>query len=383
MSARPHRFRPTVARIDLGALRHNCQLVRRRLDGSGTAVMAAVKADAYGHGLVPTARVMADEGIDWLGVAIVEEGMALRQAGITLPILVLGGFADGSEPEAIQAGLTPVVFRAASARALNAVAARTGDRIGIHLKVDTGMNRLGVPRGLLGNFLDLLEGLDHLYVDGLMTHLAQAERTDDDFTEYQLDGFAAAQEELLQRGHRPRWIHAANSAAVLLGRGPTTSAAATLVRPGLALYGLSPDPALDEAWPLRPVMSFETGISFLKRVPAGARLSYGLTWTAERPTKIATLPVGYGDGYPRALGNRAEVIVRGVRAPVVGRVCMDLTLVDVTEVPGVQEGDRVVLMGAQGDSEVSAGELAALLGTIPYEVVVGVSPRVPRVERDG
>jgi len=383
MSARIPQFRPTVARIDLGALRHNCQLVRRKLQGSGTAVMAAIKADGYGHGLVSVARVMASEGIDWLGVAIVEEGMALREAGITLPILVLGGFADGSEPEAIRAGLTPVVFRAASVRALNAVAARTGERIGVHVKIDTGMNRLGVPRGLLGSFLDLVEGLDHLYIDGVMTHLAEADRTDDDFTEWQLEGFQAALEETLERGHRPRWLHAANSAALLLGRGPVTSAAATLVRPGLALFGLPPDPSLQDAWPLRPVMSFETGISYLKRVPAGARLSYGLTWTAQRPTKVATLPVGYGDGYPRALGNRAEVLVRGQRAPVVGRVCMDLTLVDVTDVPGVQEGDRVVLMGRQGDAEVTASELAALLGTIPYEVLVGISPRVPRVERNG
>jgi alanine racemase len=382
MTARIPRFRPTVARIDLDALRHNCQLVRRRLTGGGTAVMAAVKADAYGHGLIPVARVMASEGIDWLGVAIVEEGMRLRSAGIDLPILVLGGFADGSEPEAIAAGLTPVVFRSASARALNALAARTGERIGIHIKVDTGMNRLGVPRGLLGSFLELIEGLEHLYVDGLMTHLAEAERTDDEFTAWQFAGFEASIELIFERGHRPRWVHAANSAAMMTGRGSPTDLAATLVRPGLSLYGLAPDPSLEGAWPLRPVMSFETAISYLKRVPVGARLSYGLTWTAERPSKIATLPVGYGDGYARALGNRAEVLVRGCRAPVVGRVCMDLTLIDVTDVPGVQEGDCVVLMGRQGDEEVSAGELAALLGTIPYELVVGISPRVPRVERN-
>lgn len=382
VAAPPQRFRPTVARIDLGALRRNCRLVRRAVAPQGASVMAAVKADAYGHGIVPVARAMEDEGIDWLGVAIVEEGLRLREAGVRLPILVLGGFADGSEPEAIEAGMTPVVFRSASARALNALASRTGERLGIHLKVDTGMNRLGVPRGLLGGFLDLLDGLDHLYVDGVLTHFAEAENSDGEFTSYQRDGFAAAIAQVRERGHRPRWVHAANSAALMMGRVPTDSAAGILVRPGLSLYGLSPDDSLTGAWPLEPVMSFESAISYVKRIPAGAKVSYGLTWTAKRSTKVATLPVGYGDGFPRALGNRADALVRGCRAPVIGRVCMDLTLLDVTDVPGVQEGDRATLMGRQGAQQIDATELASLLGTIPYEVICGISSRVPRVYRD-
>ncbi len=376
------RFRPTVARVDLAALRHNCRLVRRVVAPRGCAVMAAVKADAYGHGIVPVARAMEAEGIDWLGVAIVEEGLKLRSAGVQLPILILGGFADGSEPEAVAGGLTPVVFRSASARALNALGSRTSSRIGIHLKVDTGMNRLGVPRGLLGQFLDLLDGLEHLYVDGVLTHLAEAENPDDEFTAWQLDGFRAAVAEVRERGHRPRWVHAANSAALMMGRVPMDSSAGMIVRPGLALYGLAPDSSLAGALPLRPVMSFESAISYIKRIPAGAKVSYGLTWTAQRSTRVATLPVGYGDGFPRALGNRADALVRGHRAPVIGRVCMDLTLLDVTDVPGVQEGDRATLMGRQGAQEIDAGELAALLGTIPYEVICGISPRVPRTYRD-
>jgi alanine racemase len=364
--------------VDLGALRHNCRLLRERVP-TGTKVMAAVKADAYGHGLLPVSRVFAEEGVDWLGVAIVEEGLTLRRAGIALPMLVLGGLADGSEPVAVEAGLTPVVYRSASARALNALAARAGRPLAIHLKIDSGMSRLGVPLPELSEFLDLLSGLDHLLVDGVLTHLAEAENPDDSFTSLQLDRFGGAIAELRRRGHRPTWIHAANSAAVMAGHAPPTPAIANLVRPGLALYGCAPDPRFEGLWPLRPVMSFESAISFLKWIPPGAQVSYGLTWTAQRPTRLATLPVGYGDGYFRALGNRAHALVRGQRVPVVGRVCMDLALLDVTDVPHVREGDRAILVGQQGAEAISAAELASLLDTIPYEVICAISPRVPRV----
>lgn len=379
--ASPPRFRPTVARVDLPALRHNARLVHDRLP-PGMEVLAAVKADAYGHGLKPVARALVQEGVSWLGVAIVEEGIALRRAGIEASILVLGGPADGSEKAAMEAALTPVVYRSATVRALNAVAAGRGRAASVHLKIDTGMNRLGVPLQLLGDFLDLIEDLEHLYIDGVLTHLAEAEAAEDEFTQAQLRDFAAAVGEIRRRGHRPAYIHASNSAALMMGRSSAPEVGVNLVRPGIALYGHAPDSALEGAWPLRPVMSFETAISFLKKVPAGAQLSYGRTWTATRPSKIAALPVGYGDGYARALGNRAEVLVRGQRAPVVGRVCMDLTLVDVTDVPHVREGDPVVLLGAQGDERVTAAELGAMLETIPYEVLTAVSPRVPRVYPD-
>ncbi len=346
-------------------------------------MLAAVKADAYGHGIKPVARALVQEGVTRLGVAIVEEGLALRRAGIDASILVLGGPADGSEKVALEAGLTPVVYRSATVRALNAVAASRGRAAPVHLKIDTGMNRLGVPVQLLGDFIDLVEDLDHLYIDGVLTHLAEAEAAEEEFTQAQLRDFAAAVGEIRRRGHRPTWVHASNSAALMMGRSPDPGVRANLVRPGIALYGHAPDAALEGAWPLRPVMSFETGISFLKKVPTGAQLSYGRTWTAPRPSKIAALPVGYGDGYARALGNRAEVLVRGRRAPVVGRICMDITLVDVTDVPHVREGDPVVLMGEQGDERVTAAEIAAMLETIPYEVLTAVSPRVPRTYQDG
>ena len=376
------RFRPTVARVDLGALRSNVRLFRSRVP-EGCGLMVPIKADAYGHGLVPVARVLEEEDADWLGVAIVEEGLALRRAGVQTPVLVLGGLADGSEALAVESNLTPVVYRSASVRALNAIAARLGRTVHVHLKVDTGMNRLGVPVGHLDSFLDLMDGLEHLTVDGVMTHLAEAEDAEGAFTRGQLDSFAEAVRLVRSRGHSPHWLHAANSAAVMAGRGTESlqmdDFARGLVRPGIAIYGLAPDPSLEGSWPLRPVLSFETAIAFLKKIPAGSEVSYGRTWRAGRDTKLATLPVGYGDGYWRVFGNRAEVLVRGHRAPVVGRVCMDLCCVDVTDVPHVSEGDRAVLLGHMGDEEVGASELASLAGTLAYEVVCAISPRVPRV----
>ena len=380
MAATP-RFRPTTAHIDLGAIRHNTRLIQARLP-PGAEMLVAVKADAYGHGLRPVARVLAEEGVGWLGVAMVEEGITLRRAGAEVSILVLGGPSDGSEKVCLEANLTPVVYRSATVRALNALAASRGRPVAVHLKVDTGMNRLGVPVQLLGDFLDLLEGLEHLYVDGVLTHLAEAEAGEEEFTEAQLRDFADAAREIRRRGHRPTWVHSSNSAALMMGRSPSAETGANLVRPGISVYGHAPDAVLEGAWPLRPAMSWVTAVSFLKKVPTGAQLSYGRTWTASRPSKVAALPVGYGDGYARALGNRAEVLVGGMRAPVVGKVCMDIVLVDVTDVPHVREGDPVVLLGEQGAERVTASELATILETIPYEVLCAVSPRVPRTYQD-
>ncbi|MEE2830447.1 MAG: alanine racemase [Myxococcota bacterium] len=377
------RFRPTRARVDLEALRHNCRVVLQRVAPSGATVMAAVKADAYGHGLVPVSRILVAEGVAWLGVAIVEEGLRLRRAGIDTPILVLGGILDGAEEVSVEAGLTPVVYRQRSIEALAAIAGARGEVLDVHLKVDTGMNRLGVPLAELDDFLRRIEALGNLRIDGVLTHLAEAERSEGGMTEAQIRAFEGAVSDIRARGHQPRWVHAANSAALLTGRRLDDGPAQTLVRPGILLYGCAPDPALEEAWPLKPVLSFETAVSFLKEVPAGSRLSYGATWEAQRPSRIATLPVGYGDGYVRALGNRAEVLVRGRRAPVVGRVCMDLVLADVTDIPGVEEGDPVVLLGPQGEEEITAAELAGLLETIPYEVICSISPRVPRSYQGG
>ena len=375
-------LRPTRARVSLSALRHNCRQVLARTRPAKTSLLVAVKADAYGHGLLPVAGALSEEGVDWLGVAIVEEGIRLREAGIETPILVLGGAIEGSEAAALDARLTPVLYRAGSAERFAALARTRGREVAVQLKVDTGMNRLGVPARDLASFLDRVEALEGLRIDGVMTHLAEAEAGPSGMTSVQLDSFAAALKLVSSRGHRPRWVHAANSAAVLIGQGLSGQGTANLVRPGIMLYGCTPRSGLEESWDLEPVMAFETAISFLKEVPVGARLSYGATWEARRVSRIATLPVGYGDGYARALGNRAEVLIRGQRAPVVGRVCMDLCLVDVTDIEGVDEGDLVTLLGRQGAAQITAEELAGHLETIPYEILCSISPRVPRIYSD-
>jgi len=372
-------YRPTVASVDLAALRHNLAVVREHLPDPGSQVIAAVKADAYGHGLVPVARVLAEQGVGWFGVAIVEEGLKLRAAGLEQDILVLGGFLAGSHAAGLEAGLCPVVYRREDVLLLQRLASERRRPVAVHVKVDTGMHRLGVPLRELSQFLDLLESCPDLVVDGVLTHLPDAENPVSTFTDNQFELFAGAVATLRARGHEPRWVHSANSAALMMGRHPSPAVGTNLFRPGIALYGESPAAALDGRWPLQPVLSLRTAVSFVKRVPSGARLSYGLTWEASRDSLIATLPVGYGDGYPRALGNQACALVRGQRAPVVGRVCMDLTMLDVTDIAGVSDGDEVVLIGRQQDALVTAGELASALDTISYEVLCGIGSRVPRV----
>ncbi len=371
------RYRPTVARVDLSALRHNLQVVREHLPHENGQLMAAVKADAYGHGLVPVAQTLASEGVKWFGVAIVEEGLQLREAGLTQDILVLGGFLEGSHSAALDAGLCPVLFRQDDAHQLQALASARGVPCRVHLKVDTGMHRLGVPLAELSDYLDILDRCPDLVVDGILTHLPDAENLAADFTLRQLDRFEQAVAMLRSRGHCPRWVHSANSAALMMER-HSSSSSCNLYRPGISLYGEVTAPHLAGAWPLKPVLSLHTAVSFVKKVKKGAHLSYGLTWTAPRASTIATLPVGYGDGYPRALGNHASALIAGHRVPVVGRVCMDLTLVDVTEVPGVREGDPVVLIGSQGDEDITAEELARTMNTISYEILSGIGSRVPR-----
>ena len=288
--ARAPRFRPTVARVDLGALRHNYREARRRVQPGGCAVLAPVKADAYGHGLLPVARVLAEEGIDWFGVALVEEGLLLRQDSIDCPILVLGGLPDGSEVTAAEAGLTPVVYRSPSVRALNAIAAGRQMPIGVHLKVDTGMNRLGVPLAELSPFLDLLDSMDHVYIDGLMTHLAEAEVTDGGFTGRQLSAFADVVRRVRSRGHHPRWIHAANSGGIMTGRSMPDPEGANLARPGIALYGA----AAVENKALRPVVTAEAPVLQIRVAEAGETVGYGARHTLRKTTRLATLAATSG-----------------------------------------------------------------------------------------
>ncbi len=370
------RIRPTRAEVDLGALVRNVRALRSV--APGVALLAMVKADAYGHGAALIARALETEGVEMLGVALVEEGLALRQAGVGTDILVLGGAYEGAWEAMVQVGLCPAVFREDHLEALAAAARKLGTVPRAHLKVDTGMARLGAQPQEVPALLARARVLQ-VDVQGVMSHFANADLADAGVTQEQLKMFRAVLAQVDAAGFRPRWRHLANSAAMVALPAAREGESLNLVRPGLALYGISPAPWIVPPQPLEPVLSWKTAVVHLKTVPPGTAVSYGGTWTAQRPTRIATLPVGYADGYPRRLSNRGQVLVRGQRAPLVGRVCMDLCMVDVTDVAGAALGDEVVLLGRQGSEQVGAVELAGWLETIPYEVLCGVGARVPRV----
>lgn len=366
-------LRPTRAEIDLGAIAHNLRVVKRV--SAGARVLAVVKADGYGHGVVPVARLLQAEGADGFGVALAEEALELREAGITTDIVVLNGVVGGAHDAVIEADLTPVVYELAEARAFCSAARRVGRSIGIDLKVDTGMSRLGVQDHLLGSFLDTFEELPGVHISGCMTHLATAD-SDEEIMQEQLRRFDRAVEYIRERGHQPRTLHAANSAATF--RNPR--AHYDMVRPGIALFGYVDAPGPESAQ-LRPAMRLRTEIISLRQIQADTRVGYDGTFVASRSTRVATIPLGYGDGLIRRSSNRGTVLVRGQACPVIGNVSMDLTAVDVTEVAGVGLGDEVVLMGAQGSIELTARDVAEAAGTLHYEVLTNVSRRVPRFYR--
>lgn len=376
--------RPTWAEISLSALTENYLTLKRHVgvNGSpGAPLMAVVKANAYGHGAVECARALAACGADWFGVALVEEGVELRQAGIAQPVFCLGGFWRTQGELILAHNLTPALFRMDLAEELNARAREAGRVVEFHLKVDTGMGRLGVPVSEVAEFAQALRTFDHLRLDGVMTHFADADGLDPEYTERQIQQFNQAVLIVRELGLRPTWLHLANSA----GLHAFPRAHGNLARAGAAMYGLTRDVLSPrrEPLPLKPVMSLKSRIVLLKTVPAGASLGYGCTFTTTRESRIATLPIGYADGFHRAHSNHGRVIVRGHFAPVVGRVSMDLTIIDVTDVPddlgAVELGDEVVLIGEQNGWRISAEDLAEQIGTISYEIVTGVSARVPRI----
>jgi len=369
--------RPTWAEINLDNLTHNFRVTKAAL-GAGVAIMPAVKADAYGHGAIECARALETAGAEWFGVALPEEGFALRNARVTTPILCLGGFWEGQEESIIAHRLTPVVFRLDILDRLNQSARTAGLVVDYHLKVDTGMGRLGVPHADLGGFLDAVARFGSVRMDGVMTHLASADNHDEsEFTGRQMSLFETAVELVRSHGHRPTWIHEANSA----GAHAYPRSRGNLVRLGGVLYGLWRDVTDGSIEPLdwRPVISLRTRIMLLKTVPAGTPLGYGGTFVTSRNTRIATLAIGYEDGLSRALSNQGNVIVCEQLAPIVGRVSMDLTLVDVTDVEGASVGDEAVIIGRQGSTQITAEEVAGQIGTLSYEVTCGISDRVPRV----
>jgi len=369
--------RPTVAEIDLDALRHNLSQVRDLLRGKAE-ILAMVKADAYGHGAGPIAQELESAGAGLLGVATAEEGVELRRAKVALPILILGGIYPGEFQKYIENHLTPVIFDLDAAREIEERARKTGHPFAAHLKIDTGMSRLGFPWDQWDTPLNFFREVKFIQVEGLMTHfaVAESEQSDDKaFTEEQIHRFQTCVDQTLRAGISPRFIHMANSSATTAWE----RARFNLVRPGLMLYGVPPTPALGTRISLKPVLSWKTKILSLKKLRCGDSVSYGRTFTCPKDSLIGTLPIGYGDGYCRRFSNRAEVLVRGKRARVVGVVCMDLTMIDVSEIPEVRAGDEVVLLGRQGSDEIQAFDLARWAETIPYEIFCGIGKRVPRL----
>jgi len=366
-------IRPTLARIDLRAVTHNLKQVRAAI-GPRPGIVAVVKADAYGHGAVAVARILEGAGVWGFGVATVEEGVQLRRAGIRLPVLVMGAAFGDDHRTVIAHDLLPMVGDPGDIDRFAAAARAEGcSRFTLHVKIDTGMTRLGVSEALFEEFVRRCAQYSWLRVDGLATHFYAAEEQDAQPTLDQLAAFLRCVECARKMGAVPQWVHAANSAASLR----FAASRFDLVRVGILLYGAQPSrhvPAID----LKPALSWETRINAIREVPAGTKVSYGGSFVTSRVSCIATLPVGYADGYARALSNRAQVLVRGQRAAVIGQICMDLSMIDVTEIDGVEVGDRVTLLGGEGDDVITPVELGRWSETIPYEVLARISWRVPR-----
>ena len=374
--------RPTRADVNLAALRHNLRVVQKRAEGA--RVWAVLKADAYGHGAPGVARTLERARVDGFCVALLEEAVELREAGIVAPIMVMGGHYGNAHDEVVARALIPVVHDIGQVAAF-ARLVRSGEVSGpidAHLKVDTGMGRLGVTLRALPELAAALADYPEVRVRGLMTHLACADAPTTEATSEQMTRFEEATAILARAGVRPEQRHAANSAALLRGQ-----ARLDAVRPGIALFGVAPrvegDPLSTE---LRPVMRVRTEIVSLRDVDEGASVGYGATWKAARCSRIATLPMGYADGLSRHLGNCGHVLVRGKRAPIVGAVSMDMTIVDVTGIEGASLRDEVVVLGAQdgvlGRDVIGVDEIASHAGSIPWEVLTSVSRRVPRFYRE-
>jgi len=375
-------FRPAHAEVDLGALAHNYRLIERSV-GPDVGIMAMVKADAYGHGAVPVSKTLISCGACALGVATVEEGLELRDAGIDAPVLVMGGLMGMGTPASgvmVSAGLTPVIHSAGVVEPLGMVAKSMGREVGIHLKIDTGMTRLGLRIESLNGVLDKLENTPSIKVEGVMTHFADSENPE--YTSYQWEEFIRAKKMIEERlGAIPVW-HAAPSAAIVRREGISMGdGCSTWVRPGIMLYGAGDDE--ETIRDVRPVMKLVSKVMLIKSVPEGTKVSYGCTFETKRRSRLGIVPVGYADGYPRSFSNKASVLVRGRRVPVVGRVTMDMIIVDLTDLGEATVGDEVVLLGGQGGDAITVQELANWADTITYEVLTSISARMPRVYKGG
>jgi alanine racemase len=390
--------RPNWAEVSLSALRHNFRVVQNQV-GQEVTICAVVKCNAYGHGVEECAPALQQAGASWFGVTSTDEGIVLRESGISARILVMCGLYPGEEEEALRNSLTPAVFRLEQAAALARAATRLGliEQVPIHLKIDTGMGRLGLPLSELKTFAEGVKSLPQIDLEGVFSHLASSEVLDDEDTALQIQRYDTALRTLAEYGLSPRLRHLANSGAV--SARPNTWH--NFVRPGLALYGYEQPVYRDgflvndaPSLPLKPVLAWKTHILGLRDVPAGQPLGYSSAYVTPAPARIAAVSVGYGDGLSRKVSihagdpvpslddetavGRGEVLIRGRRAPMVGRISMDLTLLDVTRVPGVSIGDEVVLIGRSGDEQISAWDLALNSDTVVYETLCNLSKRVPR-----
>jgi len=367
--------RPAWAEINLDHIAYNVTRFREVI-GPGKKIMAVVKADGYGHGAVAVAETALESGADCLAVAFVEEGIELRRAGIKAPVLLLGFTDPVRFPALVEYGLTPTVFELGTALTLSRSAVERGVVLPIQLKIDTGMGRIGLLPDEAVEVIRQTAKLPGLRIEGLLTHLAAADETDPSYTVEQLLLFKRIVDRCRKSGIEIPLLHAANSAGAIYHPASRYG----LIRLGISLYGYYPSAKRgDEPVSLLPALSFKSRIVYVKKVPEGTAISYGCTYRTAAEAVIATVPVGYADGYSRLLSNRGEVLVRGVRAPIVGRVCMDHLMIDVTHIPAVMSGDEVVLYGRQGGEEITVEEVASHTGTIHYELLCSIDKRVPRL----
>jgi alanine racemase len=368
---------PNNITVDLGAIRDNLGQIKRWV-GPGTGVIAVIKSDAYGHGMIPVAQALEHEIPAYFAVFELQEALALRNAGCSIPILILMGISRDEVPVVIDHGFTVSLFQEDIAAELSRVALKRRKTVPVHVKVDTGMTRLGVPWSHVPVFLKKVGMLKGLRLEGIFSHLAVADEPDNSFTDEQVRRFERVVEEAKKNDVCTRAVHLSNSAAILRGIGLKFR----LVRPGIALYGSVPAVGLGSDLHLRPAMTFSSRVIRVETVGPQTPISYGCTHITQRAATIATIPVGYDDGFNRLLTNQGEVLIHGKRAPVVGRVCMNLTMIDVTSIKGVTVGDEVVLLGSQGQERITAEELARKTGTISYEIYCTLGKSNPRSYQD-
>lgn len=370
-------LRRAWAEVDLGLISHNLEQVRCRV-GSGVKVLVAVKADAYGHGMVPVSKALADSKVDYLGVATPGEALRIREAGVTTPILVFGHVISEEVEDLLRYDLTLTAYSEEIIEILDREANRRGVKVKVHIKVDTGMGRMGIWHDRADGFVKKVYKLSSIDLEGIYTHFPSADELDKTFTHYQIHHFKALIRRLERDGIDIPFKHAANSAGVL----DIEDSYFNLVRPGLMVYGIFPSEWVSRTLDLKSAFSLKTRIVELKKTPPGRSISYGREFVTSEETIIAILPVGYGDGYPHFLSNKAHVLIRGRLAPIVGRICMDQMMVDVGRIEGVKVGDEAVLIGRQEGDEIRVEELARDCGTIPYQILCWINQGVSRVYKN-